>query len=244
VRRNAWMPLVLALALAPAACSNADGTGGDAQPQGDAGRDVPVATDVADAVEVASGRDFVCNQVMGVSVTGDWFTAGFETAVEDGRWQVVSKTHAYIDLWSDPANAVWSTPVVSPCTQDSDDPDRVLFTGCNWEYTTVEEWTAAFEAVLVALKGKYPGLKRVDLLTMLRAPGNQVCIADLTEVVVQPFIDEAIANVVAAHPGFVTAAPKFYAPNCDVFSFGGPHFAEGGAEEVAQVFGAYYSAEP
>jgi hypothetical protein len=223
--------LIALAALAPVACST---SGGDA--------------------EAMSAQDFVCNQVMGVSVTGDWFTAGFESALDDGRWQVVSQSHAYIDLWADPANAVWSIAPVSACALNADNPDRVLFTGCNWTYTTVGEWTTAFTAVVEDLKAKYPGLKRIDLMTMLRGPGNKVCdfvlgegaepIPGSTEVVVEPWIDEAIANVVAAYPGFVTAAPAFYAPTCDVFSFGGPHFSEGGDALVAKVFSDYYSTEP
>jgi hypothetical protein len=194
---------------------------------------------------VVRARDLVCNQVMGVSVTGDWFTAGFESALDGDRWQVVSQSHAFIDLWDDPADAVWSIAPVSPCVEGATDPDRVLFTGCNWTFTTVQEWTDAFEAVVANLKAKYPGLKRIDLLTMLRAPGNEPCFeGGSTEVVVAPFIDEAIANVVAAHPGFVTAAPKFFAPNCDLFFWGGPHFTDEGKAVAAKIFSDWYAAEP
>jgi hypothetical protein len=232
MKMRVQVPVLIALAaLVPIACSTSGGDG-----------------------EVMSAQDFVCNQVMGVSVTGDWFTAGFESAVDDGRWQVISQSHAYIDLWADPANAVWSIAPVSACALNADNPDRVLFTGCNWTYTTVAEWTTAFTAVVEDLKAKYPGLKRIDLMTMLRAPGNKVCtfvlvegeepVEGIDEVVVEPWIDEAIAKVVAAYPGFVTAAPKFQAPSCDVFTFPGPHFSEGGDAVVAKVFSDYYSTEP
>ena len=80
---------------------------------------------------------------------------------------------------------------------------------------------------------------------MLRAPGNQPC-PDATnqETIVQPFIDAAIAKVVAAYPGLVTAAPKFEAPNCDVFILGGPHFTPDGQAAIAKVYGTYYANEP
>lgn len=213
----------LALTLLLAACSSA----------GDAG-DTGVA-----------GSEFLCNQVMGVSVTGDWFTSGFETAVDDGRWQAVFKLHAYIDLWADPSDPLWSTATVSPCTQAANEPDRILFTGVQWGYTTAQEWTTAFTAVVENLKARYPSVQRIDLLTMLRAPNNQRCDASSsTETVVQPFIDEAIAAVAAAYPGFVTAAPKFYAPSCDVFLNGGPHFTPEGMAAVAKVYADYYADEP
>jgi hypothetical protein len=94
-------------------------------------------------------------------------------------------------------------------------------------------------------KAKYPKLKRVDLLTMPRAPGNQTCFeGSSTQVVVERFIDEAISNVVAAYPGFVFAAPKFYAPNCDVFSFGGPHFSTEGLDVIAKLYSDCYANEP
>ncbi len=199
----------------------------------------------ASGADAVSSQSFVCNQVMGLSVTGEWYAAGFETAVTDGRWQAITLTHAYVDLWADPTNTVWTTPVVSPCTQNSNNPDRILFTGCNWDYTTVDQWTAALTAVVENLKVKYPNVKRIDLLTMLRAPGNQPC-PDATnqETIVQPFIDAAIAKVVAAYPGLVTAAPKFEAPNCDVFILGGPHFTPDGQAAIAKVYGTYYANEP
>jgi len=236
LRVVAWVaPAVLVLV----ACSGSDSGHADV-----VGADAVGADAVAD-VPVVSSRGLVCNQVMGVSVTGDWYVSGFESIVEDGRWQVVSEAHAYIDLWTDPASAEWAIAPVSPCTANAGDPDRVLFTGCNWAYTTAQEWTTAFTAVVEDLKAKYPNLKRVDLLTMLRAPGNVPCgDGGSLETVVQPWIDEAIANVVAAYPGFVTAAPKFEAPSCDVFSFGGPHFTIDGRAVIAKMYGDYYANEP
>jgi hypothetical protein len=82
-------------------------------------------------------------------------------------------------------------------------------------------------------------------MTMLRAPNNTMgtgCTS--TEDVVQPFIDTAIQTVVANHPKLVRAAPKFYAPSCDVFTGGGPHFTDAGKTTIAKVYGDSYSKEP
>ena len=227
-----WMCLAAALA----ACAS------PAAPALDAGAAAAADVALADAL---SSHSFTCNQVIGLSVTGEWYAAGFETFVDDSRWQAVTLTHAYVDLWTDPTNTVWATAPVSPCAANAADPDRVLFTGCNWDYTTAAQWTTAFAAVVENIKAKYPKLKRIELLTMLRAPGNQSCpTAVNAETVVQPFIDEAVATTVAAYPGLVVAAPQFEAPNCDVFILGGPHFTADGQAAIAKLYGDYYANQP
>jgi hypothetical protein len=65
-----------------------------------------------------------------------------------------------------------------------------------------------------------------------------------TETVVQPFIDTAIATVASNHPGLVQVAPKFFAPSCNVFTGGGPHYTDAGKMVVAKVYSDYYSQEP
>ena len=228
--RNWFAALAFGFALPTGGCTNTS-----------ASQETDVSPDVATAADVAADPVYTCSQVMGVSVTGEWFSGGFETHVDNGRWQAMTLSHAYVDLWADPTNTVWSTPLASPCTNDSGDPDRVLFVGCNWTYTTQAEWTTAFTAVVENLRVKYPKLKRIELLTMLRAPGNQLC-ADAVnnETLVQPYIDASVAEIVAKYPDLVTAAPKFEAPNCDVFILGGPHLTPDGQAAVANVYGAHY----
>jgi hypothetical protein len=183
-------------------------------------------------------RGYTCTQVIGVSVTGDWFGAGFESGNDDDRWQALTRTHAFVELWGDPKDPVWSEPVVSPCAKNSTKPDRVIFTGVNWQLKTVDEWTAALTKAVRAIKSKYPSVKRIELLTMLRAPGNKSCGSFMT--VVEPAVDEAVAKVAAAFPKLVTIAPKFEAPNCEVFTKGGPHFTPQGMATVANVYAAHY----
>jgi hypothetical protein len=175
---------------------------------------------------------------MGVSVTGDWFGAGFEEAVDNSRWQALTRKHAFIELWGNPRDPIWSVPIVSPCAKNADAPDRILFTGVNWQYTTVDQWTSALSKAVEVLKSRYPRVRRIELLTMLRAPGNKSCGSDMT--VVAPYVDEAVARVVAANRGLVRAAPRLEAPSCAVFTKGGPHFTEPGMKEVAKVYAAHY----
>ncbi len=177
---------------------------------------------------------YTCTQVIGVSVTGDWFNAGFEDGLDGGRWQVLWRGQAFIDLWADPKSDLWSLAPQSPCTSGSANPDRVIFTGVNWEHKTAAQWEQRFTAVVDTIRGKYPAVKRIDLLTMLRAPGNKSCGNPKT--VVEPYIDEAIAAVAARSPGLVFAGPKVEADGCDVFTKGGPHYTDAGKAAVARAY--------
>jgi ketosteroid isomerase-like protein len=182
----------------------------------------------------ATADEFVCTEVLGVSVTGDWFGAGFEKGIDDGRWQVRWRSKAFVELWADPASDLWALPAQSPCTQRSDDPDRVIFTAVNWEWKTREEWESRLEAALATIRAKRPGARRIELMTMLRAPGNESCGSVMT--VVQPYVDEAISAVVARHPGLVVAAPKAFLKTCEPFLKGGPHYTDAGMATVAGVY--------
>lgn len=184
----------------------------------------------------ARAEDFVCTEVLGVSVTGDWFGAGFENGIDGDRWQVRWRSQAFLQLWADPASDLWSLPAQSPCAKRADDPDRVIFTAVNWTYTTRVEWEAKLEELVATLRAKRPGARRIELMTMLRAPGNQTCGSVMT--VVPPYVDEAIAAVVARHPGLVAAAPKVELATCEPFTKGGPHYTDAGMAVVAAAYRA------
>jgi hypothetical protein len=196
---------------------------------------VPVAAHAAN-----KDAGFTCTEILGVSVTGDWFGAGFEKGVDDARFQARTRTHAFIELWGDPKDPIWSVPLVSPCAKNASAPDRVIFTGVNWQYKTTDEWTAALTKAVDTIHAKYPSAKRIELLTMLRGPGNKSCGNDQMTVV-QPVVDEAVAKVLAKYPKLVTAAPKFEAPSCAVFTKGGPHYTPEGMAAVAKVYAAHYA---
>jgi hypothetical protein len=203
------------------------------------------ATGQGDAGAAGSKKDYLCNLVMGVSVTYDWFTSGFESGVDGSRWEAMAPAQAavsFIQVWNDPNSQLWSMAKISPCAQHADTPDRVIFTGVNWDYTTAAEWVTQLDAMVKTLQMKFPGIKEIDLMTMLRAPDNVSC--GSTETVVQPFIDEAVATVAAKYPGLVEIAPKFFAPSCNVFTGGGPHFTDAGKQAIAKLYSDYYAKEP
>jgi hypothetical protein len=177
---------------------------------------------------------FVCTQVMGVSVTGDWFAAGFEYGIDGNRWQALWRSHAFVESWADPASDLWTMKPQSACARRSDNPDRVVFTGVNWEYKTREAWQEKLSAAVDTIRKKYPGVRRIDLLTMLRGPGNRTCGSQMT--VVEPYVDQAVAAVVALSPGQAFAGPRVVAESCDVFTKGGPHFTDAGMAAVARLY--------
>ena len=113
-------------------------------------------------VKGASADTFVCTQVIGVSVTGDWFGAGFEDGIDGSRWQALWRSHAFVESWADPTSDLWTMKPQSPCAQRSDNPDRVIFTGVNWEYKTREAWQEKLAAVVETIRTKYTGARRID----------------------------------------------------------------------------------
>jgi rhamnogalacturonyl hydrolase YesR len=202
-----------------------------------AGAAAPVSTAPGQkTTAVSDPSPFTCTEVVGVSVTGDWFDNGFEEGLDNSRWQVRSKHHAFIELWANPQDDIWKTPPRSPCAARSDNPDHVIFTGVNWQYKTQAEWEQKYVQVVETLKGRYPGLKRIDLLTMLRGPQNKTCGSSMT--VVEPFIDAALAAVVAKYPGLVFPGPKVETPSCEIFTKGGPHFTPQGMATAAKLYKA------
>jgi hypothetical protein len=220
----------------------------DAAPSAVPADAAPPAPDVGDSAsspDVAPATaKFSCTIVLGVSVTYDWFTSGFETYVDDARWEAMAPSQplmAFIEVWADPNGAVWKLPKISPCASNAATPDRVIFTGVNWQYTTAAQWVSQLDAVVKVLQMKFPGVKEIDLMTMLRAPNNMSC--GSAETVVQPFIDEAVQTVAAKSPALVRVAPRFFAPSCAVFTGGGPHFTAAGKMAIAKLYGEHYASE-
>lgn len=215
------MPRILLALLLAAACSAASTR--PAPP-------VTVALPVTVAPPVPS--PFICTEVIGLTITAEWYGAGFEQIVDDARFQARTRPHTFVDQWADPAHAAWSEPITSPCAEHSAAPDRVVLFAANWNLTTREEWTKVLEAFVATALGRYPALRDLELFTVLRGPRNQSC-GD-PKSVVDPMIDAAIASVAEVHPALVHAGPQLEAADCSVFDKGGPHFTPEGRKIVAE----------
>jgi hypothetical protein len=216
------------------------GSGGGDTGEADAGEPADAAGDAPAATH------FTCNAVLGIHTTAEWFEGGFETQVDNARWEIIDNHPGYVANWAVATDPIWATAPASACTMNSTNPDRVVFNAYADQtvttYTTKAEWVTGLTKVVANIKAKFSNVKRIDLLTMTRAPGNQPCKGNVATVVAK-YIDDAIAEVAAADPGVVFAAPPFYAPSCDVF-MNAPHFTTAGKAVVAKVYGDYYSKEP
>jgi hypothetical protein len=217
------------------------GTAGSAGQGGTAG--------VAGSAGAGGGAtSFTCNQITAMTLTREWFEAGFEAdaGIVNARWQLKAREHGYITEWSNPASDFWNQAPESPCAAGSTNPDHVVLTVLSWNpacCTTQPQWEQQVEAAVTTLVAKYSALKRIDLMTVIRGPGNALCptppVANET-IAMPPELDAALAAVAAKHTGLVFVAPKFEAPNCAAFSGGGPHLTTAGNTAVAKDIAAHF----
>ena len=236
-------------AIGAVACSS-QGTGGGAGAGGggEAGFADADAGGGTGGTGGAAPTGFVCNQVTAMTLTREWYEAGFETFVDPTRWQLKAREHGYITEWSNPNSDFWNEMIESPCAQGSASPDHVVLTVLSWAppcCSTVAEWQTQITAAIDTLRAKYPTLRRIDLMTVIRGPGNQLCPlppAAGETIVIPPMLDDALAAAASAFSGLVYVAPKFEAPNCAAFSGGGPHLTSAGNTAVAATIGAAFAA--
>jgi len=204
---------------------------------------------VAAAPQAAPAARFTCNQVTAMTLTREWYQAGFEQApgILDDRWQLKARQSGYITEWSNPHSDFWNQTPQSPCANGSATPDHVVITVLSWTppcCTTQAQWEAQIGAAVTTLKAKYAGLRRVDLMTVIRGPGNKSCplpAAAGETVSMPPELDDAFAAVAAKSSGLVFVAPKFEVPSCEAFRGGGPHLTAMGNAEVAKAIGTYFA---
>ena len=193
----------------------------------------PTSTDgAAEAAPIASGddggttaipaglryKDFTCSWVLGIHTTYEWYSAGFEKIVDDARWQVSGIESAQFS-WAMPNAGVWNSPITSPCTMNSKTPDRIVFCGVDSASTTVEEFLPQYVSVINIIKMRFPSVKRVDLMTLARAPGDVECKGAnrSNSSWIKPAQDQAIDMTVSMFPGFVFPTPKLEVKACSDF---------------------------
>jgi len=233
------------------------GAGGAAAEVADGGGDVNVvhaadgnarepdgAMGPPDAADVgasdAGGASYVCSLILGIQTTHEWF-GGFEKVVDTTRWELKSQDSAHIEKWADPNNAVWALATESPCVRNADAPDRVVFMGVNYDFTTVEQFLPKYIAVVSNIRAKYPTVKRVDVMTYTRAPGDMECTSASrpNDSYIKPAQDESIAMLAAMYPGFVFPAPKWEVQSCADFTLC-PHLTGTANDVISKAIGAYF----
>jgi hypothetical protein len=190
----------------------------------------------------ASGP-FVCNQVTGGKLTEEWFVAGFESVVDNARWQVKWREDAYVEQWANLQSGFWSAQVDSVCAKNTSAPDRIVFGTVSFKYKTQAEWRTGITQAVNNFKTTWPSVRRIDLVTQIRGPNNMLCPTPPTAgetIAVPPEQDAAMADVAAAFPGFVFVGPKVVAHACSEFQGGGPHLTAAGNMANVSVLTDYF----
>jgi hypothetical protein len=197
---------------------------------------------------------FTCNLVIGNSTTQQWFDGGFLThaGIDPMHWELFWVAHHYIDSWSDPNDSGWSTAfdMSHACANDATMPDRVIFiVTYSPPYPPEATYETDTTKIVNNIKAKYAGVKRIEIMTLVRSPGNveTACSSKANnEQSIPPAEDQGI-SAVAANPtfaGLVFASPPFYVTGCSDFLTDEPQYTTAGATNIANVYGAYYAAHP
>jgi hypothetical protein len=188
----------------------------------------------------ASGT-YACTLMIGIQATEEWYNFGFETMVDNSKWELIWVHSGFVELWANSNDPVWSTAITSPCAQNPTKPDRVIFLALNFLYTTAAEWNPVVSMAVDNIKAKYPSAKRIELMSFIRAPGNSACSqAPAPRSTITPAQDDAMAISAAANPGLVFVAPKFEAKTCSEFSSNPPHPSPAGVTAWVKMMADYY----
>jgi hypothetical protein len=231
----------------PAPSPPAVTTTGDAAaaPTPTPGGEQPVPTMTPTSPPPAAGSDttaYNCTAVFGINATAEFWNQGFEKLVDNGKWELVRVHSGFIQLWANPNDAIWKTNVTSPCAQNPDKPDRILFVALNFDYDTLDQWLPALTATAKNLKDKYPSARRIELMTYVRAPGNKPCgQAPPKRSTIPEAEDQAIEMVVKTDPTRLFAGPKFEAKSCSEFSGNPPHPSAAGGQAWSKLFADHYA---
>jgi hypothetical protein len=193
---------------------------------------------------------FACNLLIGNSTTQQFFDGGFLTypGVDASKWELLWKSDHYIDLWANPMDSAWDTPFDEghTCSTGSTTPDHVIFVATRWPPSPESYYTTNLTNIVKIIQAKYPTVKRTDLMTLIRAPGNKGCDGTQSEQTIPPAEDQGVAATAAAFPGLVFSIPPQYVPRCaDFVSATAPQYsATPGAGDVGKVYGQYFAASP
>jgi hypothetical protein len=112
---------------------------------------------------------------------------------------------------------------------------------------TQEDWQSAVQGAADAIQAKYPGVRRIDLMTIIRGPDNAACgdpnaYAESTHI--PAALDAALAQVAAGSPALVHVAPQFAVDACSDFQGTGPHLTAAGNAKLSAKIAASFASPP
>lgn len=224
--------------------SGSAGTTGTSGTSGAGGAAGTAATDAgaagaAGADASPAKKDFACTELIGLWVASQWWPA-FEKGVDTTKWEFMFQHHGYLEMFADPASPYWNNAVSSKCATNAAAPDRVVFLPFSLSLSTMDAWVTNLTKVVETMKGKFPGVQRIELMTTLRSPGNMPCANDNDpNTVVPPYVDAAIQQVADASGGLVTVGPKIELTSCSWWA-GGTDLTGAGNTGAGELLAAYY----
>ena len=186
-------------------------------------------------------QSFSCTLVIGCFQTSQWFGAGFEAALSNEKWEIKADHNTFTENWANPTDAFWSLPVASACTNGATSPDRVLFVAYSKTLMTEAAWKSQLDQVVANVKAKFPTVRRLDLLAMVRAPNNEMCANNNNpSTIVRAEQDQAMQAVADDSGGTIKVGPKYFAPSCDSFVTNNTNLTEAAAAAIAPTLAAFY----
>lgn len=192
--------------------------------------------------DAAAPGPFTCSWVLGIHTTQEWFQAGFLNVVDPTRWEASGIEMAQFN-WQDANSGLWTAPFSSAtsCAKNAKTPDRIVFCGVDGSSTTVAQFLPEYVKVVNNIKTKFPSVKRIDLMTLARAPGNKECIGANRSgsSYIKTGQDDAIAMMVAMYPGFVFSTPKWEVQACSDFGLC-PHISLAANMTLAKTMGEFF----
>jgi hypothetical protein len=187
---------------------------------------------------------FVCSELIGLWVASQWWGTFDKTVVDKAHWQFMFQHHGYLELFTDPASPFWKNVIMSPCATQSATPDRIVFLPFSLTLNTLDVWQMQLTKLVDTIKGKFPGVRRIEIMTTLRSPGNMLCPNDKDPGTVVPaYVDQAIQAVADQSGGLVTVGPKIEVKDCAWWG-GGTDLTGAGNAGVGQLVADYYTAHP
>lgn len=164
-----------------------------------------------------SGQHYDCTMVIGYSQCGripdGWYVAGtdsisdFEQVVDNDKWQLLWGGGGGVDKWMDPDYQAWNNAIISPCSKNSNSPDRILLSVSGPHGTDITKWVIDIDSTISTIRSKYPSVKEIILQPVVGGPSHQTCFNGVDSVRASwqhVYIDSAIA-IVAANDTDVSA---------------------------------------
>jgi hypothetical protein len=199
---------------------------------------------MGDAGPQTTAQTFACTELIGLWVASQWWPTFYKDISAPTHWEFMFQHHGYLELFADPTSAFWSNPIASPCPVGSKTPDRIVFLPFSLTLSTLTDFQTQLVKLVQTITGKYPSVKRIELITTIRTPGNMVCPNDMDPGIVVPaYVDQAIQNVADASNGLVTVGPKIEAQSCDWFA-AGTDLTAAGNTGVGMLYASYYNTHP